>query len=252
MDKNNKEFKRDLLESLKNGLIVSCQTLEDEPIYTEDMVVKLAEAALWGGAVAIRANTPKQIKQIKEVVDLPIIGLYKIVSDESNVFITPTIQACKEVWEAGAEIIALDCTSQISHDGNKAWDLLPILKKEIPEAIIFADISNYEEAKYAIENGADIIAPTLYGYTSETIHIEEPDYREFARICNDFSTKAYVMMEGHIYTPEDAIKALYLGAHSVIVGSAITRPHFTTKRFTDLMSGHKTNWREAETGKYIK
>lgn len=28
---------------------------------------------------------------------------------------------------------------------------------------------------------------------------------------------AYVMMEGHIYTPEDAMKCIFLGAHSVVV-----------------------------------
>jgi N-acylglucosamine-6-phosphate 2-epimerase len=53
-------------------------------------------------------------------------------------------------------------------------------------------------------------------------------------------------MEGHIYTPEDAMKCLYLGAHSVVVGSAITRPHITAKRFVDLLSGYQDNWRDAE------
>lgn len=57
-------------------------------------------------------------------------------------------------------------------------------------------------------------------------------------------------MEGHIYTPEDAIKCLYLGAHAVVVGSAITRPHLTAKRFTDLMSGYRSNWRDAERSKH--
>ncbi len=241
--------KRELLESIK-GLIVSCQVQHDDPIYTEDMAVKMAEAAKWGGAVAIRANSPEQIKAIKEKVDLPMIGLYKIWHDDTDVFITPTLEAAKAVWEAGAEIIALDCTNQVTHEKTKAWELLPIVKKELPEAIIFADVSNYEEAKRAIELGADIIAPTLYGYTEETKHIEEPDMREFARMCEDFKDQAFVMMEGHIYTPEDAIKCLYLGCHSVVVGSAITRPHLTTKRFTDLINGYRTNWRDSERSKH--
>lgn len=252
MEKSIEKEKKALLDSLKNGLIVSCQTQEDEPIYTEDMVVKMAESAKWGGAVAIRANSPKQISQIKAKVDLPIIGLWKIWHKDTDVFITPTLEAAKAVWEAGADIIALDCTSQVTHEKTIAWDLLPRLKKAIPEAIIFADVSNYDEAKRAIENGADIVAPTLYGYTEETKHIEEPDFREFARMCRDFKDKAYVVMEGHVYTPEDAIKVLYLGAHAVVVGSAITRPHYTTKRFTDLISGYQNNWREAERKKHIE
>lgn len=249
--KENISKKKKLLESFKNGLIVSCQTQKDEPIYTEDMVVKMAEAAKWGGAVGIRANSPDQIRQIKEKVELPIIGLWKIWHENTDVFITPTLEACKAVLDAGADIIALDCTSQVNHEGNQAWDLLPILKKEIPEAIIFADVSNYKEAKRAIENGADIVAPTLYGYTEATKDIEGPDFREFAKMCRDFKDKAYVMMEGHVYSPEDAMKVLYLGAHAVVVGSAITRPHLTTKRFTDLISGYQNNWRDSERRKNL-
>lgn len=247
--KTNDSKKKAILESL-HGLIVSCQVQHDDPIYTDDMVVKMAEAAQWGGAIGIRANSPEQIKAIKNKVDLPVIGLYKIWNDDTDVFITPTLEAAKQVWEAGAEIIAIDCTNQLTSEKNPAWELLPRIKKEIPEAIIFADISTYDEAKHAIELGADIIAPTLYGYTEQTKHIEEPDMREFARMCRDFKDEAYVMMEGHIYTPEDAMKCLYLGCHAVVVGSAITRPHLTTKRFTDLINGYQENWRDAERSKH--
>ena len=174
--------KRAILESFKNGLIVSCQVQWDDPIYTDDMVVKMAEGARWAGAVGIRANSPEQIRAIKEKVDLPMIGLYKIWHDDTDVFITPT----------------------------------------------------------------------LYGYTKETASIEYPDLREFARMCRDMGDEAYFVMEGHIYSPEDAIKCLYLGAHSVVVGSAITRPHLTAKRFVDLMSGYQNNWRDAEKSKHQK
>ena len=245
--KTTDERKKALLESFKNGLIVSCQVQKDDPIYTEDIVVKMAEAAKWAGAVGIRANSPEQIK---EKVDLPMIGLWKIWHEDTDVFITPTLEAAKAVWEAGAEIIALDCTKQITHEKTIAWDLLDIVKKEIPEAIIFADVSSYEEAAHAIAHGADIVAPTLYGYTKETAHIEGADYRLFAKMCRDFKDDVYMMMEGHLYTPEDAMKCIYLGAHAVVVGSAITRPHLTAKRFVDLLGGYQDNWREAEKAKH--
>ena len=254
-----KSSKKELIESMK-GLIVSCQALEHEPLYTkeggimpfmaEDMVVKMAEAAKWGGAVGIRANTPQQIAAIKAKVDLPIIGLWKIWNDNTDVFITPTMEACKAIWEAGADIIALDCTSQINAQGRPAYELLAELKKEIPQAPIFADVSNFEEAKRAAQMGADIVAPTLYGYTEETKHIEEPDMRAFAKMCRELGDQVSIMMEGHIYTPEDAMKCLYLGADAVVVGSAITRPHLITKRFTDLLGGYQDNWREAERSKH--
>ena len=191
-----KTNKKELLDSFKGGLIVSCQVQHDDPTFSVDFVVKMAKAAQWGGAVGIRANDPEQIKAIKKEVDLPVIGLWKIWHDDTDVFITPTLEAAKAVWEAGAEIIALDCTSQITHEGRPAYELLPIVKKEIPEAIIFADVSNYEEAVRAVEMG------------------------------------------------------IFLGAHSVVVGSAITRPHLITKRFTDLLTGYQNNWREAERSKH--
>ena len=241
--------KREILESLKGGLIVSCQVQHDDPIYSEEMPVKMAEAAQWAGAVGIRANSPEQIRAIREVVDLPIIGLYKIWQEGTDVFITPTLEAAKQVYEAGADIIALDCTDQMIN-GREAYHLLPEVKEALPEAVIFADVSTYEEAKRALELGADVIGPTLYGYTRQTKDIEQPDLREFARMCRDFGDQAYLIMEGHIYTPEDAIKCLYLGAHAVVVGSAITRPHLTAKRFVDLISGYQNNWREEERKKH--
>ncbi len=243
-------MKQELKDALKGGLIVSCQVQPDDPVYSIDFVVKMAKAAKWGGAVGLRANSPDQIAAIKKEVELPLIGLWKIWHDDTDVFITPTLDAAKAVWEAGADIIAIDCTDQITHEGRPAWELLPIIKKAIPEAPIFADVSNYDEALRAIELGADIVAPTLYGYTETTKDISEPDFREFARMCRDFKDKACVMMEGHIYTPEDAMKVLYLGAHSVVVGSAITRPHLITKRFVDLLGGYQDNWREAERAKH--
>ena len=61
--------KKAILESLKGGLIVSCQVQKDDPIYTDDIVVKMAAAAKWAGAVAWRAISPEGITAIKEMVD---------------------------------------------------------------------------------------------------------------------------------------------------------------------------------------
>lgn len=244
------ERREEILRKLKGGLIVSCQVQHDDPCYSEDFVLKMAQSAEWAGAVGIRANSPEQIRLIKKYVDLPMIGLYKIWHEDTDVFITPTLDAAMQVWEAGAEIIALDCTNQITHEGRPAWELLPRVKEALPEALIFADVSNYQEAEHAVELGADIVGPTLYGYTEETKHITAPDLREFARMCRDLGDRAFMIMEGHIYSPEDAVKCLYLGADAVVVGSAITRPHLIAKRFVDLMGGLQDDWRAAERSKH--
>ena len=42
-----------------------------------------------------------------------------------------------------------------------------------------------------------------------------------------------VFLEGRIWSPKEVKQAFELGAHSVVIGSAITRPHLITKRFTE-------------------
>ena len=105
-------------------------------IYTDDIVVKMAEAARWAGAVGIRANSPEQISAIKKAVpELPVIGLWKVWHDDTDVFITPTMKEVDAIYETGAEIIALDCTAQITHEKTVAWDLLKQAKEKYPDAI---------------------------------------------------------------------------------------------------------------------
>ena len=41
------------------------------------------------------------------------------------------------------------------------------------------------------------------------------------------------MLEGRIWEPEQVDKAFEIGAHSVVIGSAITRPQLITKRFIE-------------------
>ncbi|MDD3174384.1 MAG: putative N-acetylmannosamine-6-phosphate 2-epimerase [Herbinix sp.] len=238
--------KQKIIDQLKEGLIVSCQATPDEPHYMEGITTMMARCAFWAGAVAIRANTPNDVKSIAGAVPLPVIGLWKIGRGEKKVYLTPTIEAAKALYATGAKIIAAQATSHIRDDGKPAYEIIREIKREIPEALIFADVSNAEDAKIAAKYGADFIAPTLYGYGNnpkdilETTHNYGPDWELLSSIIKAVKgTDSLVIMEGKINTPEQAVQCLYMGAYAVVVGNAITRPHMAASRFVDAINRYE-------------
>ena len=229
--------KKEVYESLKDGLIVSCQAVPSEPHYMPGITTMFAECAKWAGAKGLRVNSPEDIRAIKEKVDLPIIGIWKIDRNIKDVYLTPNLEAAEAVWEAGAEIIAVQATNHYRDDGKLAYETIKEIKENIPEALIFADVSTAQDAKIAAEYGADFVAPTLYGYTKaghfDKLDIKDaPDFYLLRDIIDAVKgTNAKVIMEGKVSTPEIAVQCLYMGAYAVVVGNAITRPHITAKRF---------------------
>ena len=111
-----------LKQQIRGKLVVSCQTFEGEPIHGEGIVVKMAQCAKWADSAGIRANEPKNVADIKAAVNLPVIGIWKVVKPGCNVYITPTMEAVDALVEAGSDIVALDATDRISHDGRKAYE----------------------------------------------------------------------------------------------------------------------------------
>lgn len=228
--------KQEILDRLKGGLIVSCQMEKHAPCYSDDMVELLAKAAVWAGACGLRINGVDNVKRIKSMFDVPVIGLVKIHREDTEVFMTPSMKEADALVEAGAEIIAVDGTDRLI-DGRQACSMIPQLKEKYPEILIFADVRDEKDAVHALDLGADIAAPTFYRFKKDAKSTDLPDWEMFARMCRECSGKGIVMMEGKIWTPDDAIRALHYGAHAVIVGSAITRPHLVARRFVDHMQG---------------
>jgi len=230
--------KESILKQIYKGVIVSCQALEDEPLYGAEIMAKMAIAAEMGGAVGIRANYPQDIRAIRKAVKLPIIGLYKVKYEDSPAYITPTIKEVEEVLKAGADVVAVDCTKSLKPGNKTTRDFIKEIKDNF-NAIILADISTYEEGIEAQESGADMISTTLSGYTPYSPQQEEPDFKLVERLAKD--AKVPVIAEGRIWEPREAVKALELGAYAVIIGTAITRPMEITKRFVQTVDKYNSS-----------
>ncbi|OCP15783.1 MULTISPECIES: putative N-acetylmannosamine-6-phosphate 2-epimerase [unclassified Ensifer] len=211
------------IQSLKNGLIVSCQPVKGGVMDNAGMVVGFALAALDGGAAALRIESADYVRAVRQATNRPIIGLVKRDLTTSPVRITPLIEDVDALATAGADVIAYDATQRTRPVETRS------LIEHIHAAgkIAMADCSISSDAEQALREGAEIVGSTLAGYTGPI----EPTEPDFALIAAMRKLTPFVVAEGCVRTPEQASRALRAGAFTVVVGSAITRPEHVTSWF---------------------
>ena len=222
---------KDVVKKLMGKLIISCQAYEDTPLYGAQNMKIMAASVLMGGAEAIRACWPQDIKAIRELGDFPIIGLNKVIdpsrTDVDYVIITPTFEAAKEVIDAGSDVLALDCTIRECRGKEELYALLKQIKEAYPDIAIMADCETLEDAIYAESTGfVDILSTTLAGIHR---HLEHPDTELVKAIKKH--CKLPVNAEGSVWELADLQSVVEAGADMVCIGTAITRPHLITERF---------------------
>jgi N-acylglucosamine-6-phosphate 2-epimerase len=215
----------DLIE--KGSLIVSCQARADNPLHGPQFMGAMALAAAAGGASAIRANGPDDVRAVK-AAGLPVIGINKVFSDAFPVYITPNFASAKVLAEAGADIIAIDCTPR-PRDGEPLAELIARISGELGIPV-FADCSNLAEGIAAEQMGAAYVSTTLSGYVDKSLPKPvEPDLVLVAALAGH--CRVPVIAEGRFNTPALARAALEAGAHAVVVGTMITNPREITRAF---------------------
>lgn len=224
----------ELLDHLRGKLIVSCQAGPDEPLHGASIMAAMARAAQAGGAAAIRANGPDDIRAIRAAVALPIIGIYKRDYPDSEVYITPTQADAEAVASAGADMIALDGTPRPRPGGLRLDDLIRYIHDSL-RLPVMADISCLEDARCAQQAGADVLATTLSGYTAHGRPARPgPDLDLIGELAQQ--TRLPVIAEGRFFDPAQVADALARGALAVVVGGAITRPQEITRRFIQALA----------------
>lgn len=221
-----------VLQSLRHMLIVSCQAFPGDPLDDTETLRRMARSAVLGGASGLRLNGPEDIRAVRQDTDLPIIGLQKHYTG-GELRITPDFASARALAKAGATIIALDCTGR-RHAAGEPWQQIVRRIHDELHLLVMADIATLQDGLAAAEAGADILSPTLRGYTEETKAVIGFDPGLIAELVR--KTGRVVFAEGNVDTPAKARQALEAGAWSVVVGSAITRPGVITERFVRTMA----------------
>lgn len=225
------------LEKTRGKLIVSCQALAGEPLHGSEIMARMADAAMRGGAAGIRANTVADITAIKKMVALPIIGIIKKVYGDSSVYITPTAAEVDALVGCGVEVIAMDATKRPRPDGSSLAQTFLPLREKYPDTVFMADCSTFEEAQQAQALGFNIVGTTLRGYTEYTSGAAIPDMALLRRLGAEM--RVPVIAEGGIWTPEQLREILSIpGIHAAVIGGAITRPMEITKHFVGAIPTH--------------
>lgn len=222
----------DAITRLKNKVVVSVQAMPNEPLYAENCMAAMMKSVIKGGAGGLRVAGVRDVKNAKALTNIPVIGITKPEVIPQNfkeiVYITPTLNDVISLIDAGADIIAFDGTQRPRPNKSTLSEMIKYI--HINKKIAMADISTIEEGVEAAKLGADILSTTLAGYTLESADSPQgPDFPLLEALVKE--VKIPVILEGRIWTPEEVDKAFAIGAHSVVIGSAITRPQLITKRF---------------------
>ncbi len=213
----------------QGGLIVSCQPVPDSPLDKPEIIAAMALAAEQAGAVALRIEGVENLRAVRAVVTIPIIGIVKRDLPDSRVRITPWLEDVDALAEAGASIIAFDGTRRPRPVPVEAL----LARIQHHQLIAMADCSSQEEGLYCHQLGTQLIGTTLSGYTSA----ETPDEPDLALVASLSQAGCRVVAEGRYNSPALAAQAIEQGAWAVTVGSAITRLEHICQWYRDALLG---------------
>lgn len=212
---------------LKHGIIISIQPTPLSILDSIDRICDYARMAEDAGACAVKIEGLKRIEAVKKAISIPIIGISKIGEQiEGRFAITPTVELLDLIFEAGALYAATESLAVIEQSNHRA-------------RIIF-EADAIETSKVAQSFGIMAVASTLFGYTAGTEDRFSPDPDLDAISELNAALSIPIIAEGRFARCEDIKAALELGAHSICIGTAITRPDIIIKSFVKEFSNEET------------
>ena len=154
----------EVIVRLKGQLIVSSQAMDPlSPLRAPETLALMAEAAALGGAGGFRVDGPAVVRLLRARSPLPIIGIAKATTEGFDNYITTTLEDVQRLVAAGADIIAIQATSG-TRPGPSFAELASAAHNA--GALVMADIATSDEARRAVDEGANLIASTMVGHTT--------------------------------------------------------------------------------------
>lgn len=216
---------------LKQGLIISCNRLGNEPFTADDMLLLFARAGLDGGAAGIRAEGAPLVSLIKQNLPTTVIGWCASTYDDGRMRVSGSFQEVESLLHAGADIIAIDGTFR-RRDGMSGPQYVEAVRQRF-NCPLLVDVSTYAEGIACADYGADGISTYLSGGTLDTSYYdsETPDFNIVRTLTRELTIP--VIADGRILIPKFAKDLLLDGAWSVVIEAAVTKPKIITGWFLD-------------------
>jgi N-acylglucosamine-6-phosphate 2-epimerase len=215
-----------VLERLRGRLIVSVQAESTSLLGEPAVTALLARCVVQNGAAAVRIEGIERIRAVRAAVDVPIVGLVKGIVSPHAPYITTRLDEVDALCRAGADLVAFDATARERQGGGTVADLVGAAHRG--KRLAFADCATADDGRRAADAGADVVATTLAGYTSETERYALPAFGLVRALA---ALHPFAVCEGGIAVPEQAGVAFGAGASAVVVGTAITNVDVVTRRF---------------------
>jgi N-acylglucosamine-6-phosphate 2-epimerase len=215
-----------ILDALRGGLIVSVQADPQSPLNEPAIIAVLARVAQANGAVGVRVEGVERIRAVRAAVQIPIIGIIKRKYEGFEPYITTTTREVEQIVEAGADIAAFDATHRERIGGDSVATLVGAIHAR--GRVAMADCATAEDGRRACVAGANMLATTLAGYTSETLGRRLPAIDLVAELA---TMHPFAICEGGISDPGELRAALDAGARAVVVGTAVTNVDALVRRF---------------------
>ena len=148
----------EVLDKIKNKLIISVQSAKNEPLNNEIAMNALIDTVILLGKIdVLRLAGVRDIKNTKEKYkdNVVVIGITKPdiipVNYKEIVYITPALTDAKSLIEAGADIIALDSTKRKRPNNESLKTIIDFIHSK--NKLVMADISTFDEGGLHCKTG---------------------------------------------------------------------------------------------------